>query len=131
MVYLTFAGLLICFTEMEIKVEIESSYPHEVEKAERVLVKVARDHELIIHPVVDEDRSKDFIEGVDLTEMLLSGVISVTLGLLANTIVKILKKDKKEDSISVIERTREIEIIDLESGTRVRLKESERKETKG
>ena len=118
MICLTFAGLLICLAEREIKVEIQSSYPHEVEKAEGVLVKVAQNHELIIHPVVDEDRSKDFIEGVDLTEMLLSGVISVTLGLLANEIVKILKKDKKEDSISVIERTREIEIIDLESGTR-------------
>ena len=115
-----------------ITVLIESAYPNHVESAASKVVSSAQHFGLqSVRNSEKESHIHDFVEGINFVELLLSGVVGVALSELVRHLSYRLNESErnvevKKDKIRVIQKSRErrIELIDIDSGTKVTLIEN-------
>ncbi|MDG5490599.1 hypothetical protein [Psychroserpens sp. SPM9] len=67
--------------------------------------------------------NKNFIEGLEVLGFFLSGAVGITMNEIFQFAVKRIKKKTAKKNLVIKETTREIEIIDIESGTKLIIRE--------
>lgn len=65
--------------------------------------------------------SKEFFEGIDMVEIIVSGAFGVALENILNGIINFIKNKRKDkvDDFRIARREDEIEIIDVSDGTKI------------
>lgn len=71
--------------------------------------------------------SKEFFEGIDMVEIIVSGAIGVVLENILNGIINFIKNKRKDkvDDFRIARREDEIEIIDVSDGTKIVIQKHE------
>lgn len=113
-------------------IEITISTPDTTDMTfhKNLILESAKSFEMNIQPETKIKDGKNFIEGIEIIGYVLSSAVGVGVSELYKVIIGKIKKNKKEEDLIIKEKIREVEIIDIEKGTKTTIREIQKDKLK-